>query len=171
VLSRKKTGFRIMSSSTQSEWIERVLGFRVRSVSPNGQEDVRGAGVRLAKGMLVWNAARAHVAAEVEKLQQAILEEAADEPDFGVIKANVGRLEAVLELFDGELGKKLGVLLATTDQQEKTALLGEARKSIAAQEAALAQDPLLNGIDDNGFVKLDIRSRVMAALSTMAEVV
>lgn len=159
-----------MGSPAQSEWIERVLGFRVER-APANEKEARGAGVRLAKGMLVWNASRAHVAAEVEKLQQAILEQTVQEPDFATIKANVGRLEAVLELFDGELGKKLGVLLATTDLQQKAALLDEARESIAAQEAELAQNPLLNSIDDNGFVPLDIRSRVMAALSAMAEVV
>jgi hypothetical protein len=142
------------------EWVQRVLGYRFEP--PRGGPE--GAAIRVAKGLLLWNNTRSHVARQIKVLQQAIRTQAAGEPDFSEIDASLGNLDELLEKLDDRLTVKLGELRATSDLTAKQKLSDEARDIVADYQKYVAEDGLVNEIDDNGFVPLDIKPTVDATL-------
>ena len=157
-----------MAGEERNQWVERVLGYRFAAGS---EQRPKGAAVRVAQGLLVWNAARAYVGQQVKKLQQAIIAQTEDEADAAEIKANIGNLEALLELLDDSLSVKLGQLRATTDPTEKEAISQEAKAVVEKFRGTLAGNALFNEIDDNGFIPLDIAPKVTAALAAVSEAI
>jgi hypothetical protein len=151
------------SNSPKREWVERVLGYRFapRASRPDG------AAVRLAVGMVEWNQTRSYVNQQIKRLQSAIASEMRDEPDIGDITANLGNLEDLLEVLDDSLGVKLGELRGTMDVAKKAVLSQEAKGIVARFQKYVAEDGLMNEIDDNGFIPLDIKPRVAAALDSV----
>ena len=161
----------------RAEWVERVLGLKVSERQDGSNTTTAKAGpskgqaVQLAKGMILWNQTRVHLGQEVRKLQGAILDRTKQEADAALIQANVGKLEAVLELLDDRLTEHLNALRGTTDPAEKQALAAQARKLVQEYQAEAAANDLLNEIDDNGFVALDIKSRVTTTLAMMMTII
>jgi hypothetical protein len=151
------------STSPKREWVERVLGYRFAD-SPSRPD---GAAVRLAHGLLEWNQTRGYVSQQITRLQQAIASEMRDEPDIADITANLGNLGELLEVLDDSLGVKLGELHGTADPTKKAALSQEAKGIVARFQKYVAEDGLMNEIDDNGFIPLDIKPRVAAALTSV----
>lgn len=134
---------------------------------PKGDE----AGVRLAKGLLVWNQTRSYVGQQIAKLQAAILTGMKDEPDFEDIKANIGNLEELLETLDDSLSDQLSLLRGAADPAKKAVLSDEARAIVARFQKYVAEDDLMNDIDDNGFIPLDIKPKVTAALAAVLKTI
>ncbi len=155
------------SLDARREWVERVLAYRFPSV----QGRPNGAAVRLAKSLLLWNNTRSHVSQQIKTLQQAIRTQAADEPDFDDIDANLGNLEELLEVLDDRLTAKLNELRATSDPEEKRKLTAEARSIVTGYQKYVAEDGLVNDIDDNGFVPLDIKAKVTESLHAVLETI
>ncbi len=166
-----------MSGSIEAKnaWLERVLGYQFqdgsRTADQGAQTAARRAAVRLAKGLLVWNNTRTYVGQQVSRLQQAILIDAKDEPDFEEIEANIGNLGRVLEVLDDSLSKKLGELRGTTDPTKKLALSDQAKAIVTRFQKYVAEDSLMNDIDDNGFIELDIKAKVSAALMAVMQTI
>jgi hypothetical protein len=156
----------------KQQWVERVLGYRFPS-GPNGAAGNatpgrrNEAGVRLAQGLLVWNGTRSRVAEQVKALQQAILAQSSGEADFGDIKAGIGNLDDILESLDDSLSDKLSELRGTTNPALKEAGSKEAAAIVARFEKFVAEDALINEIDDNGFVATDIKAKITAALAAV----
>ncbi len=153
-------------SPDKKAWVERVLGIQF-GAAKDGTAKGRpaGAAVRVAQGLLVWNSTRSHVGQQIAKLQQAILAQIPDDPDFEEVKANLGNLEELLEWLDDSLSGKLNELRGTSDPERKAAISAEARAIVEGYQKRVAIDELINEIDDNGFVALDIKPRVTAALA------
>lgn len=165
-------------ADAKSEWVERVLGYRVSAAQTSAQNLAQNpavdmpkpgnrnqAGVRLAQGLLIWNAARRYASEQVKALQQVILKDARDEADFKAIEASVGNLDDLLESLDDSLSKKLDELRETTDPARKAVLSGEAVVIVDRFQTFVDGDSLMNDIDDNGFMPLDIKAKITAALA------
>lgn len=135
-----------------------------QSAQPKGPSG-DGAAVRVAKGLLLWNSTRSYAEKQLDKLTQTILAESQSEPDYAEIKANVGKITGLMELLDDRLTEKLGELRGATDAQAKSAISQQARDIVKEYQAQVASDPLMADIDDNGFMPLDVRARVTAALA------
>jgi hypothetical protein len=162
------------SIEAKSAWLARVLGYHRQGASGRADQSAQTAdpgAARLDKGVLLWNSTRSYVGQQVSRLQQAILSDAQDEPDFDEIKANLGNLEEVLEVLDDSLSKKLGELRGATDPATKATLSAEARAIVARFQKYLAEDGLMNDIDQNGFVELDIKAKVSAALTAVMQTI
>lgn len=142
-------------------WVERVLDFHMPAKNP------QGAAVRLAQGMILWNNTRSHIGQQVKLLQDTILRQTANEPDFEEIKANIGTLDRILDVLDDRLIDKLNALRGTQDAAEKRKLSQEARRIVAEYGKYVAEDTLMNDIDANGFVSLDIKARVASTLDAV----
>lgn len=155
-----------MADNSQNIWVERVLGLRVGR-SPATEE---GA-VRMARGMMIWNSLRAHVDQSIHTLQQAIIEQTKDESDHTAIKANVGKLSTLLENLDDSLITKLAALRATSDAKAKRRLTEEARAIVRRYQNYITSDPLMADIDDNGFVPLDVRTKVDESLKAVLGII
>lgn len=165
-------------ADAKSEWVERVLGYRASAAQNPTQNpasnpvadaprsgNLNQAGVRLAQGLLIWNAARRYASEQITALQQVILKETRGEPDFKSIEASVGSLDDLLESLDDSLGQKLGELRETADPARKAVLSSEAVAIVERFQAFVAEDSLMNDIDDNGFMPLDIKAKITAALA------
>lgn len=134
------------------------------------QNQAAGAAVRVAKGLLLWNATRSHVDQQLKTLEAAILAQTQDEPDFDAIRDNAGAIYAVLERLDDSLTGTLNDLRGATDPAKKQALSEDARNIVTGYQRFVANDELMADIDDNGFVPLDIKPRVTAALDAVLHV-
>jgi hypothetical protein len=159
----------VTATQAQSEWIARVLGVGLTDASAG--PDPGGAAVRLAKGMILWNQTRSYVSQQIKRLQDAILAQAENEPDYEDIAGNIGNLEDVLEVLDDRLTDKLNALRDTTDPTQKQALSEQARDVVLEYQSAIEANELINDIDDNGFVPLDIKPRVAATLDEVARTI
>lgn len=133
------------------------------------RDPAAGAGVRVAKGLLLWNGTRSYVSQQLAKLEDAIVAECSEEPDFDQIKANVGAINAVLDRLDDRLSEKLDQLRGTTDRQQKLAISNEAKQVVADYQRYIAEDELMADIDDNGFIPLNIKPRLVAVLDAVLQ--
>jgi len=149
----------------QLAWVQRVLGCTL--LQPPVEQRSEGPGIRLAKGLMIWNSTRSYVANRVADLQTAILLESQDEPDYPEIVDNIGKLDAVLEGLDDSLSEALGELQAASDPDKKASLSETARQIVLRFQKFSATDALINDIDDNGFLPLDIKPRIDQALATV----
>jgi predicted transcriptional regulator len=152
-------------AETKKAWVAHTLGVAIAGVGPQGRPE--GAAVRVAKGLLLWNQTRSHIAQQVKTLQTAIIKQTQDEADFKEITANIHSLEDVLELLDDRLTEQLNALRMEFDPAEKAAISGRARKLVSEYQASVAANGLINAIDDNGFVPLDILPRVKSTLAAV----
>ena len=158
----------LAAAATTLDQIEAQLG---QPPTGPGSAPTDGAAVRVAKGLLVWNSTRSYVGQQVKTLQQAILDQSNGEPDFDEIRDNVGRIDELLELLDDRLSEKLDALRGATDPGEKSALTDQARQIVIEYQSLVAEDPLMADIDDNGFIPLDVKAKVTAALDAVLKTI
>jgi hypothetical protein len=164
------------STSAERQWVERVLGVRFSAATSGmakATESTRPqtASTRLHQGLLIWNNTRSYVGQQITRLQQAIVAEMRDEPDIKDIVANISNLEEPIDELDDSLTDKLSELRATTDPARQAALSNEARAIVARFQKYVADDGLMNEIDDNGFIPLDIKPKVTAALAAVLQTI
>jgi hypothetical protein len=152
----------------QRAWVSRVLGFEFAAAgtsSTSRRAEGDGAVVRMAQAMLTWSSTRSYVGQELQKLEAAILAAHRDDEDFDDIEDGVENVEVILDKLDGRLLDKLDELRGSTDAAAKAKISQEARGIVRDYQAYVASDPLMNDIDDNGYLPLDIRSKVQDALN------
>lgn len=149
-------------------WIERVLGVSLpvpaREGAARPQPPRAGSTVAFTQARLAWDGTRKHVQSELQRLEAAVLEDCADEPDFATIKGNAKLLYTVLDFLDERLIDKLDEALNAEAGPARKALTDEAREIISEYTDYVANDDLLRDVDDNGFVDVEIIPAVTSAL-------
>ena len=130
-----------------------------------GQADGNKAGSRLAEALITWNRARSYVGQQVTVLQREIVAQTQDEDDAEEIASNVGMLDRLMDVLDDSLSDKLSEIRAAADPAQKAALANQAKSIVASFQQRVASDRLINIIDDNGFIPMDIKPTVTAALA------
>ena len=130
-----------------------------------GQADGNKAGIRLAEALITWNRARSYVGQQVTVLQREIVAQTQDEDDAEEIASNVGMLDRLMDVLDDSLSDKLSEIRAAADPAQKAALSNQAKSIVASFQQRVASDRLINIIDDNGFIPMDIKPTVTAALA------
>ena len=130
-----------------------------------GQADGNKAGIRLAEALITWNRARLYVGQQVTVLQREIVAQTQDEDDAEEIASNVGMLDRLMDVLDDSLSDKLSEIRAAADPAQKAALANQAKSIVASFQQRVASDRLINIIDDNGFIPMDIKPTVTAALA------
>ena len=115
-----------------------------------------------------WVSARRKVGAELQKLEQAILEAYREPALAEAVGKSVRKLDRVLELFDAQVADALGEAARSTDAAQIRRWHDEARQAIARYQGYLDSDPLVQELDDNPFVPVEVRSTLSATLGALA---
>ena len=136
--------------------------------SPTPKPRAQGAQVAFTEARLDWDKTRNFVQAELKKLQASILAESAEEEDFDTIEAGAPQLFEILEVLDERLIDKLDDAYNAEGDKRK-ALSGEAIAIIDEYMDFVNSEPLMQDIDDSGFVDLKIRSTLTSQLKSMSE--
>ena len=122
--------------------------------------------VAFAQSRLAWDRTRKFVQTELRKLESAILAQCAEESDFEEIRTGSAQLYEVLEVLDERLMDKLDDAYNAQGDKRK-ALHGEAREIIAEYLEFVNSEPLMQDIDQSGFVDLKILPTLNAQLQRM----
>jgi hypothetical protein len=117
---------------------------------------------------LAWVATRTKVQAELRKLEAAILERYKGQLVRPQVAKSVRQFDRVLALFDESLSDKLDGALNSADEAEKQRWHAEARTVIEKYQGYLADDPLVQALDDNPFLPVAVRATLDKTLSTLA---
>ncbi|KQP35420.1 hypothetical protein [Pseudorhodoferax sp. Leaf274] len=136
-------------------------------VAPEGQSAKAVSQVAFTQSRLAWDQVRKFVQGELRKLESAILAESTEEEDYDAIQAGSKQLYEVLDVLDERLIDKLDEALNAEGDQRR-ALHGEAREIIDEYLDYVNSEPLMQDIDDSGFVDLQIRSTLTTRLQKMA---
>ncbi|MGH7040907.1 MAG: hypothetical protein ACREFY_02095 [Acetobacteraceae bacterium] len=123
--------------------------------------------VAFMQSRLIWDQTRKQVQAELQKLEQTVLAECKDEPDFATISGNSKILYTILDFLDERLIDKLDEALNASDPADVKARQNEAREVINEYVDYIAADELLHDIDDNGFVDIAIVSTLNSQLNNI----
>ncbi len=134
---------------------------------PTGSPGKAASQVALTQSRLAWDQVRKFVQGELRKLESAILAESTEEEDYDAIQAGSKQLYEVLDVLDERLIDKLDEAL-NADGDKRRALHGEAREIIDEYLDFVNSEPLMQDIDDSGFVDLQIRSTLTTRLQKMA---
>jgi hypothetical protein len=108
------------------------------------------------------------VRAELEKLQQQVLADIKDDPDFANLSKNSAVLYRPLERLDERLMTKLDDALNATTAEQRNACHEEALTIVDEYMDFARTDALLHDICDNGFTDVDIESVLVERLTAMA---
>ena len=159
------------AADERSAWIARVLGFSIPG-SGSGAAPAPAGGpsprVTFTQSRLAWDATRKTVHAELQRLEQTVLAECRDEPDYETIAGNARVLYTITDFLDERLIDKLDEALNAQGPQDRIARQNEAREIIDEYIAYMADDELLHDVDDNGFVDMQIQATVSEQLRTIA---
>jgi len=121
------------------------------------------------KSKLVWERTRASIQAELQKLEQAILDVCQEEEDFDAIKANSGSVYIALDELDDELIHVLDDAAATEDKKTRADLHSEAREIVQRYMDYVAADEFLGEVDSNPFTTVKVRATLESSLSALAK--
>lgn len=123
--------------------------------------------VALTKARLEWERARKLVKAELQRLEQVILEATADEPDAEDIRAAAPNLYEVLEVADESLIDLLDELLNAEEPARRYELRRQAADKVEAYAAFVASDALVQNVDANPFLPVKVRSTLETTLNQL----
>ncbi|MCU0878678.1 MAG: hypothetical protein MUF06_12905 [Pirellulaceae bacterium] len=123
--------------------------------------------VTLQKARLEWDSTRKAVQNELRTLEQAILAICRDEPDFAAIKDGTKNLYVMLETLDTRLSDKLDEALNADTPDQRAARRREALTIADEYLDFVIDDDLINHIDDNGFVRVGVRLRMLTTLNDL----
>src|SRR5579871_3089985 len=121
-------------TEAQNGWVARVLGFAGGGAQQPSTARREADGIRLAKGVLLWNETRSHAREQVKALQAAIRGDMAGHPEYGVIDENAMRIDEIFNVLDDRLTAKLGEVQGTADPSRKQKLIVECRSIVADYE-------------------------------------
>jgi len=111
--------------------------------------------------------ARDNAAKELQRLQQAILEKATDEPFLKEIEAKSQKLFEYLAPIDDSVTNKLEEAGRCTDPEKQDELNNAVRELIHKQLAAIRGHPLASFVQDNPFGKFIVRQPLEVTLSAL----
>jgi len=129
-----------------------------RAVSPS---------VAFTQSRLIWDQTRKQIQSELQKLEQTVLAECKNEPDFATISGNSKILYTILDFLDERLIDKLDEALNAKDPADRKARQNEAREIINEYVDYIAADELLHDIDDNGFIDIAIAATLNQQLGNI----
>lgn len=133
--------------------------------------------VQLQKSRLDWDSQRKSVQAQLQALERELRaavaahnadESVEDEVDDGELGDGVARLYQVLERLDERLVDKLDEAL-NAEGVQRLARQREAAALVREYQAFVDSDPLMAGIDDNGFIPVSIRADTQRTLAALAQ--
>ncbi len=110
-----------------------------------------------------WTEARGKAANDLQKLRAAILDEFKNEPEFGAIQQNVGRLDTIMATLNGSLQEKLSAAEAAGDN-DRAALNKQALEEARKYAGYVSSDQLVAAVQDNPFTPVDLRGTLSAPL-------
>ena len=163
------------ATDARGAWVERVLGLTIAAAAPAGSAEpapqAAGAAsprVTFVQSRLAWDTTRKKVQSELQRLEQTVLAECKDEPDYDAIAGNARILYTITDALDERLIDKLDEALNAQEPQARIALQNEAREIIDEYIDYMASDELLHDVDDNGFVDMQIQATVSEQLRTIS---
>jgi hypothetical protein len=137
----------------------------------------KGTNVIFTQARLVWDATRKSVQSQLQGLEKQILSvcqqinndpQAEQEIDLGALTAQVKTIYTILDKLDQRLIDKLDEALNAAKPERREALHQEALLILREYEDYVANDPLFNSIDNNGFMPTTLRKSVLAAVQGLA---
>jgi hypothetical protein len=134
-----------MALEAQDGWVERVLNVRFGTAEGGGPGQSL---VGFAKARLAWQAAKARVAAALDKLRHAI-DENADPQQGKLIVQGLAALDRVLGRFNEGLGDTLDELTNETNPQRAAAARARAAEIIDRYGAYLSADLVIAAVEKN----------------------
>jgi hypothetical protein len=121
---------------------------------------------RLARFGKAWSAARKKFAAELNRIEDAILETYKDAAKYEGVARQMPRLHALQKAIDKSLETQLASA-ASIPPEEADGYRKSLRASIDTQLAFVDGDPLMLALDDNPFHKTGIRMQLLAVLQKL----
>lgn len=125
--------------------------------------------VAFQKSRLDWDTTRKAVQSELQTLEKTILEMSSGEEDFDQIAAGTKNLYTMLETLDTRLIDKLDEALNAEQVEQRKQKQIEALDIVDEYLDFVEDDDLIGDIDDNGFIGVNIRGRLVATLNDLAK--
>ncbi|MBL8362833.1 MAG: hypothetical protein JNN18_20265 [Rubrivivax sp.] len=123
--------------------------------------------VNHARARLAWAGSRQRVAADLQKLEAAILAHYQGDEDLPELAQSVRQLDRILAELDESLADKLDEALNASDVTVRAQLHEQAREILARYGRFVDTDSLLAALDANPFVPLTTHKTLMAALQVL----
>ena len=123
--------------------------------------------VAYAKLRLDWESARNGAAADLQRLEAAILDSLEGEPEYEQARSRVRKLDQILATLGTALQDKLDEA-ASAAGPDRALRRQEALALIAQHRGYVAEDPFLAAIDSNPFVAVAVQARLAASLAGLA---
>lgn len=125
---------------------------------------------RFQKTRTLWATSRTKIESEMKKLESAIKKECAADPELAPIIAELPDVMAKLNVFDGELDKRIADLIGVPEGSSKDSLKAQARATVQEYETALL-DPFFVDVDgNNGFTSVAVTGTAKQALKAISKV-
>jgi hypothetical protein len=113
-----------------------------------------------------WADTRGAAAADLKKLEDAILSEYGEAPEIGVLRQHVRKLDAVLDTLGTDMADLFGSAPGAAPADR--AKLHDSAKALAGRyRSYIDSDPLLAELDDNPFTSISVKRRFAEALGTI----
>lgn len=130
-------------------------------------EAVPGDVVPFIRARLAWNQTRKKIAAEIGRVEQAIVKACAGDPETDFVLAETSALYDHLEDLDERLEDALDEVAGAPEGPERERGKAVARAIVAEYEATL-NEPFFQDIDANPFQPAAVTSTASAALKSIA---
>ncbi len=118
---------------------------------------------------LAWDTVRKKTHTDIEALKAAILKESERDQRLSLIRAGLSRLDRILERLDTRLSDKLDEALNAPTPEQRQHLNGEASRIVGEYRGFVETEPLMEMIDDNGFLPLTVRKSLLSTLDVLAD--
>jgi hypothetical protein len=137
------------------------------SASNQPPPSAKGSMVTYIQAKLDWRNARTQVQAELQKVEQAVLDACKEQPNFGEIAGKVKNLYGILNTLDERLIDKLDDALKAQDPEKKNFADQQSRQLIKEYLNFINSDPLMSTIDGNPFAPVNVKNRLVATLTDL----
>ncbi|MCR8827339.1 hypothetical protein [Pseudosulfitobacter koreensis] len=141
------------------------------NAAASGQQDeIPKDVVPFQKSRVLWSNTRKKMQAEMEKLEKAIVDVCADDPELAPVAEEASGLNQRLQIFDDQLEDLLDQITGTAEGPDRTRLKADANAKIREFQAAL-QDDFFKEVDgENGFVNVAVTATATQSLQAIANV-
>ncbi len=126
--------------------------------------------VPFQKSRVLWAGTKSSMMSEMAKLETAIVNACAGDPELAPVAAEATELRKRLQVFDTRLEDVLDQITNTPEGERRTALKAEARLALKAYSDALKEDFFMDVDDENGFEPVAVASTARKALDAIAKV-
>lgn len=130
-------------------------------------EGATGAAVPYAELRASWDGARKQAAAELKRLQSAILEDYKGDNRLPKVQSTVALMAASLDRFKGELEGALHSAASAGDAATRNQQQALARQFVKEYLNHVRTDPWLVKVDRNPFLPLNVQGALLAALEDL----